>query len=231
MLTKSQEQLLVAGAQQFGLHLTEQDLILFAHFIEEIQRWSKIADLLSQTDPDTLIRKHILDSLALLSCIPTGSRVLDLGSGAGFPGLPLAIANQNLSITLIETRRKRANFLKESTRRLGLHNAKAYEGRAEELAQKNELQGVFDIVTTRATWNIALFLRLADPFLRYKGTAMTMKGPKFQKELQEMREQIEKTTFLHSDTKTYLLSGNEKRTIAIFTKISSIENVSRKTSQ
>src|SRR5262245_5576602 len=118
MLSENQTQRLREGAEQFSLQLSEETVSRFATFIEEIQRWSKIADLLSQTDSETLICKHILDSLSLLPLIPSGSRVLDLGSGAGFPGLPLAIANPQISVTLIEARRKRANFIKESIRKL-----------------------------------------------------------------------------------------------------------------
>ena len=208
------------GAAQFSLPLSEEAVSRFAIFIEEIQRWSKIADLLSQIDSETLIRKHILDSLSLLPWIPSGSRVLDLGSGAGFPGLPLAIANPQISVTLIEARRKRANFLKESIRKLSLHNAKAYEGRAEELSEAEDLQAAFDVATTRSTWNIFLFLNLANPFLQLNGVAMAMKGPKLKEELVEMRDKIKKIDFLHVDTKSYTLAGNEKRNIALFTKIS-----------
>src|SRR5215207_4400129 len=175
MLDKHQT-LLREGAAQFSFTLTEEIITQFATFIQEIQRWSKIVDLLSQTDPETLIRKHILDSLALLPWIPEGRRMLDLGSGAGFPGLSLAIVKPDLSITLIEARRKRANFLKESIRKLRLHNVKAYEGRAEDLSRKKDLQGAFDIVVTRATWNISSFLNIARPFLHPHGFVMAMKG-------------------------------------------------------
>lgn len=216
MLTDSQERIFLEGAKQISVSLSDEILSRFAIFIEELQRWSRIADLLSQTDTDTLICKHILDSLALLSWLPIGTRILDLGSGAGFPGLPLAIVNPDFRVTLIEARRKRANFLKESIRKLGLHNVKALEGRAEELAQEKELRGIFDIVATRATWNIALFLSLAEPFIRHGGVALAMKGPRLQEELTKMRESIEKAGFFHSDTKTYILPGGEKRNVAFF---------------
>jgi 16S rRNA (guanine527-N7)-methyltransferase len=220
MLGKEQTQMLREGAEQFSLVLPEETVSRIATFIEEIQRWSKIADLLSQTDSETLIRKHIIDSLALISWIPTGSRVLDLGSGAGFPGLPLAIVNPEISVTLIEARRKRANFLKESIRKLGLRNAKAYEGRVEGWALEKNWQAAFDIATTRSTWNISLFLNLASPFLRQNGVAMAMKGPRLPEELVEMRNKIEKINFSYVDTKPYTLTGNEKRNIAFFTKTS-----------
>jgi 16S rRNA (guanine527-N7)-methyltransferase len=220
MLGSKQTQILCEGAKQFSITLSEETISQFAIFIEEIQRWSKIVDLLSRTDAETLIHKHILDSLALLPWIPKGSRVLDLGSGAGFPGLPLAIANPESSITLIEARRKRANFLKDSIRKLRLQNVKAYEGRAEDLAREKNLQAAFNVITTRATWNIPLFLTLAGPFLRQHGVAIAMKGPRLAEELGEIHNKIKKTDFLHVDTKFYTLAGNEKRSLALFSKVS-----------
>jgi 16S rRNA (guanine527-N7)-methyltransferase len=217
MLSKHQT-LLREKAAQLSLTLSEETVTQFATFIQEIQRWSYIVNLLSQTDPETLIRKHILDSLALFPWIPPGSRVLDLGSGAGFPGLPLAIIAPGINVTLLEARRKRANFLKESIRKLGLHNAKVYEGRAEELSQEKDMQAAFDIVMTRATWNISLFLTLASPFLRPNGVAITMKGPKLQQELEEMRGKIGSLGFSHTNTKSYTLTENENRNIAFFAK-------------
>ena len=208
------------GAEQFSITLSEEAVSRFATLIEEIQRWSKIADLLSQTNPETIIDKHIIDSLSLFPWIPSGSRVLDLGSGAGFPGLPLAVTNPEISIILIEARRKRANFLKESIRKLGLRNARAYEGRAEDLSQEKDLQFAFNVVTTRATWNIHLFLALANPFLRSNGIAIAMKGPRLSEELVEMFSKIKKIDYLHVDTKSYTLSGNEKRNLALFIKTS-----------
>lgn len=219
MLSENQTRMLREGAEQFSLTLSEETIAQFATFIEEIQRWSKIADLLSQTDSETLIRKHILDSLALLPWIPTGSQVLDLGSGAGFPGLSLAIAAPGISITLIEVRRKRANFLKESIRKLGLPNVMAYEGRAGDLSQEKDLHAAFDMVATRATWNIPSFLALASPFLRLNGVVIAMKGPKLQQELTETRDEIEKIGFSHTETHSYTLTGNEKRHLAFFAKL------------
>ena len=229
MLNRSQEQLLLEGANLFLITLPGDALARCTIFIEEIQRWSKIVDLLSQTDPETIIRKHIIDSFSLLPLIPSGSRVLDLGSGAGFPGIPIATANPNIQATLIEARRKRANFLKEVIRTLNLHNSRAYEGRAEKLAEEKGWQIGFDVVVTRATWNITTFLHFANPFLRRNGTAIAMKGPKSQEELTELEESRESQEFSSPTIMPYSLPGNEKRTLAIFTKISPAEYVSRKT--
>jgi 16S rRNA (guanine527-N7)-methyltransferase len=155
--------------------------------------------------------------------------VLDLGSGAGFPGIPIAIANPSIQVILIESRRKRANFLKELIRTLNLRNSSAHEGRAEKFAEVEEWKMRFDITTT--TWNIATFLNLANPFLRQNGTAIAMKGPKLQGELIKLERSNEHHGFSAPYITSYSLRENEKRAIAIFTKIGPTENVSRKTQQ
>ncbi len=126
------------GAKLLKVELTEDNIAQIAIYLEELNRWAKIADLVSQSDPGIIIRKHILDSLAALSVLPQQGRLLDLGSGAGFPGLPLAIANPALSVTLLEPRRKRVNFLREVLRKANLSNARAHEGRAEEVIEKKD---------------------------------------------------------------------------------------------
>src|SRR5512145_1720190 len=128
MLTKEQLTLLLEGAQQLQIELTTECVSQISTYLEELQRWAKIVDLVSQSDSETIIRKHILDSLATLSVLPFKGQVLDLGSGAGFPGLPIAMARPTLEISLLEPRRKRINFLREVIRRTELNNAHAYEG-------------------------------------------------------------------------------------------------------
>ena len=93
MLTNEQSVLLTNGAKLLNVELVQDNIAWIAIYLEELKRWAKIVDLVSQSDPEIIIRKHILDSLAALAVLPLHGRLLDLGSGAGFPGLPLAIAN------------------------------------------------------------------------------------------------------------------------------------------
>ena len=118
------------GAKLLKVELTEENIAQIAIYLEELNRWAKIADLVSQSDPGIIIRKHILDSLAALSVLPQQGRLLDLGSGAGFPGLPLAIANPTLSVTLLEPRRKRVNFLREVIRKANLTERSSLRGKS-----------------------------------------------------------------------------------------------------
>src|SRR5690349_14713845 len=126
MLTNEQLTLLANGAKLLKLELSEDHLRKIIIYLNELQRWAKIVDLVSQSDPSMIIRKHVLDSLAVLPCLPVYGRLLDLGSGAGFPGLPIAIVRQTLSISLLEPRRKRVNFLKEAIRTAALAHVSAY---------------------------------------------------------------------------------------------------------
>ncbi len=222
MLTNEQSALLTNGAKLLHVELTKDHIAQIAIYLEELKRWAKIADLVSQSDPEVIIRKHILDSLTALAALPERGRLLDLGSGAGFPGLPLAITNPSLAVTLLEPRRKRVNFLKEVIRKANLTNTHAYEGRAEELERTSGWKSAFDAVITRATWNLREFLTIAAPFVSADGILVAMKGAKAKEELQSLSTEPAKIEFILRTERGYQLPyGKEERTIFTFTKKSS----------
>ncbi|MBI3248094.1 MAG: 16S rRNA (guanine(527)-N(7))-methyltransferase RsmG [Deltaproteobacteria bacterium] len=169
--------LLQDGARQLGITLQEDEIRRLSIYLETLLFWSPRIDLVSQHDPAEIIRKHFLDSLAVVRLLPAASAILDLGSGAGFPGIPLAFMQPQIAVALVETRRKRISFLREVNRKTGAQNLTIHEGRAEELAIREELHAAFDVVITRATWSVPTFLRQAAPFLRDQGLAMAMQGP------------------------------------------------------
>ncbi len=218
MLSSSQVRLLTEGARALGVELAEEPLERFAIYLEEIARWSKVTDLVSQASPEAIIRKHLLDSLAVSPLIHSDSRLLDLGSGAGFPGLVLAIAQPARSVALLEARRKRVNFLKEVIRRIRVTTVRVCEGRAEALALEQALRESFEVVITRATWSLTEFLPLALPFVTTGGVAIVMKGPQFEKELRDLPA-LPSTGFSLKESYSYSLPfGREKRQALIFAK-------------
>lgn len=217
MLDEAKTQLLVAGARHLGVDLSDKNLARLSLYLEEIQRWSKITDLVSQTDPETIIRKHFLDSLAVSPLIPSACRLLDLGSGAGFPGLVLAVVAPARDVVLIEARRKRVSFLKEVIRRTQTRNVQVYEGRAEVLATEETLRASFAAVVTRATWQLEDFLRLAKPFLIDQGIAVAMKGRHVEKELTgAIQQRLKAWGFSLEKRYSYVLpSAGEQRELVI----------------
>src|ERR1051325_10413786 len=110
-------QVLTEGATRLGVPLSDAAVTQLMLYLDELLRWSPKIDLVSQTDPKEIVRKHFLDSLAVIPFFAEQTTLLDLGSGAGFPGLPIAMALPHSSVSLVEVRRKRVNFLKEVIRK------------------------------------------------------------------------------------------------------------------
>jgi 16S rRNA (guanine527-N7)-methyltransferase len=224
MLTPLHTHRLDEGAKALGVSLSATEIARLALYLEELLRWSKIADLIAPADPDRLIRKHFLDSLAIVPLLPAAGNVLDLGSGAGFPGLVLAIIVPTLQVALIEARRKRVNFLKTVGRTIQLANLQVYEGRAEQLATTPFLRAAFDVVVTRATWRLALFLSLAAPFVKPGGQLLAMKGPKIEQELTELSTAADGLRWSVRRRYRYVLPfGGERREVVIFDKLNAAQ--------
>ena len=206
------------GAYELGISISDDTISCLTLYLETLQRWSKTTDLVAQPTPEIVIHKHILDSLAVSLLLSPACRFIDLGSGAGFPGLVLAIAERGREVALVEPRRKRANFLKDVVRMARLKNVKVYESRAESSAKEQDLQESFDAVVTRATWDIQTFLPLAAPFLKDRGVALAMKGKKGEQELLGYNS-TPSPQFYFSKRHDYALpSGQEERHVYVFTK-------------
>ena len=167
---------LVRGAAALGIALTDRAISRFQVYIETLLLWRGRLSLTAASTPEEIVRSHILDSLPLGRFIEPGMRVADLGSGAGFPGIPLAIACDKAHVSLVESRRRRASFLREVVRTCGLANAEVIEERVEQLAARGA--GPWDLVVSRAVWQLRDFLVLAERLLAHGGLAIAMKGPK-----------------------------------------------------
>jgi len=165
------------GLTEYGLAPEEGQLALCGRFAEMVLEKNKVMNLTGITDAFGMATVHFLDSLALHRCADfSGGRVLDVGSGAGFPGVPLAIAYPAGEFVLVDALAKRIGFLQEAVGALGLGNVRAVHGRAEELAAKEDWRGQFDWVTSRAVAELNVLCELALPFLKVGGRFLAMKG-------------------------------------------------------
>ena len=173
----SPDDLLVAGALGLGVHLTPDQVAAFATYLQEIARWSAHINLTALRESADIVRAGFLDSLACLPLVPLEARrALDIGSGAGFPGLPLKIARPEISFTLVEASRKKATFLQHVVRQLGVAGVRVVQCRAEWLAADPEEVGAYDLTLARAVASPLDQGRLVRPFLRPGGLFLAQVG-------------------------------------------------------
>jgi 16S rRNA (guanine527-N7)-methyltransferase len=173
-MTGSWLETLADGAAGMGCPLGAGQLSCFAQFVDELKRWNRRINLTAITSDREIVVKHLLDSLTLTSILPPTGRLLDIGSGGGFPAIPLAIVLPGLSITSVDAVGKKITFQRHIGRLLSLTNLTAIHARAETLADTDP--AVFDWVVSRAFSSIPLFARLALPVLKQDGTIVAMKG-------------------------------------------------------
>lgn len=172
------EDLLAKGASAFGLQLDLRQVQAFRLYREELARWSARTNLTALRDPEGIVREGFLDSLACLQfTLPEASRVLDIGSGAGFPAIPLKLVRPSLQVTLVEASRKKSTFLRHIVRSLALQDVRVLQCRAEDLATDPSEQGKYDFVLARAVSPLPQAAQLAAPFLRPGGLFLAQVGP------------------------------------------------------
>ncbi len=158
----------------------------FLQLRRELLDWNARVNLTAITDPAEVLLKHFLDSLSLLEVYGAErARVLDIGAGAGFPGLPLKIARPQWEVVLLEATGKKVLFQRHIIELLGLHNVEAVHGRAEELARRVEYRGSFDLVTARAVAALPMLLEYAAPFCRVGGQILLPKKGELAEELEQ----------------------------------------------
>jgi 16S rRNA (guanine527-N7)-methyltransferase len=176
---------LAGGAAELGLQIDEEQRAAYRLHFELLLAHNERAALTSLSDPGDIAVRHYLDSLTCLLArdIGPGERVADVGSGAGFPGIVLAVARPDASYQLIESTRKRAAFLRTAVQALGLHYVSITAARAEETGQDPDHRECYDLVLSRAVAPLPVLLEYCLPLLRVGGQFLGQKGPEAQKEL------------------------------------------------
>jgi 16S rRNA (guanine527-N7)-methyltransferase len=215
-------QMLADGANALGIALGKGELSLFAAYYDELLAWNNKMNLISAKSEKDIIIKHFIDSLTLLPYINHEiCRVLDIGSGAGFPGIPLKIAANSLKVFLLESSRKKTSFLKHVIRSLGLADVVVIHDRAEFLMEDETCRDFFQVVTSRATLKLPEFVRLGAFFLAPKGSLIAMKGKISDQELTDAAEMSHGLglEYIGSHDLTLPVTGDFRR-IIIYEKLS-----------
>ncbi|MDQ1330381.1 MAG: Ribosomal small subunit methyltransferase [Thermodesulfobacteriota bacterium] len=178
------EDIIINGSRIFDVNVGLKEARQFSIHAAELLKWNLKINLTAITDPFEVAVKHFLDSIAPAGMIPSGASLLDMGSGGGFPGIPLKVVIPTLTVTLVDSSRKKITFLKHIIRTAGLDDIEAHQGRVEELAGS---QKMFDVIICRAFSSLDKFVQSALPLLAPSGMIIALKGKINPDEIESVR--------------------------------------------
>ncbi len=213
------EKKLYDEALSIGITLDEEALKRFKVYYDMLIDYNTRMNLTAITEEDDVIVKHFCDSLCLLTKfeVKSGSKIIDVGTGAGFPGIPLLIARPDIKLTLLDGLNKRLVFLRDVLNELGLE-AEVVHARAEEGANDKNLREKFDVSTSRAVARLNVLSEYCIPYVKKGGVFLAMKGPAAAEELEEATKAISILGGKLEKTQEYKLSDDSTRTIVIISK-------------
>lgn len=175
----------------FEEEIDDNKIQKFYDYMNLLVEWNKKINLTAITEEKDIILKHFVDSLTVLKYIKENKSIVDVGTGAGFPGIPLAIMNDSLKITLVDSLNKRINFLNEVCNKINLKNIKAIHARAEEFGQDNNYRESYDVAISRAVANLTVLAEYLLPLVKVGGKIICMKGPDIEEELKQAKSAID----------------------------------------
>ena len=201
-------------AKQIEIELTKEQIEKYYNYMDLLLEWNGKINLTAIIDPKEIILKHFVDSLTIAKYIKDDEKLIDVGTGAGFPGIPLSIVKENTDIVLLDSLNKRINFLQEVKENLKLENITTIHGRAEEFGKNKKERETYDIATSRAVAPLNILLEYLLPLVKVGGRAICMKGSNIE-EVENAKnaleilggkiEKIEEITLPNSDIKRNII--------------------------
>lgn len=209
---------------QHGIDITPNQLQLFDKYRNLILEYNKVMDITNITDEEGMYIKHFLDSVLIKNSNINFNNVklIDIGTGGGFPGIPLKIIYPSVNITLLDSLNKRVNFLNNVVKELDLRDVETIHGRAEEFARKDSYREVYDIAVSRAVAQLSTLIEYCLAYVKVGGYFISMKGPNYKEELKQASNSLKVMGGKVTDIIEYSLPNNNgDRTIIVIKKICS----------
>ena len=190
MLLSEFEKIFMEEAQKINIELDKNQIEKFYKYMDLLIEWNEKINLTAITNRKDILVKHFIDSLTIQRYLGDAVNIIDVGTGAGFPGIPIKIVNPNLKVVLVDSLNKRINFLQEVIKQLNLDNIEVIHARAEDLGQNKKYRETFDIVTSRAVANMSVLSEYLLPLARVNGKCICMKGSDVEEELENSKYAI-----------------------------------------
>ena len=211
------------NSKVLGFNFSVEQLEKFYKYMNLLIEWNEKMNLTAITEPNDIILKHFIDSITINKYIENNAKVVDVGTGAGFPGIPLSIIRTDLQITLVDSLNKRLIFLQEIKKELELKNIDIVHARAEEFGQNKNYRETFDIATSRAVANLSTLSEYLVPLVKIKGKCVCMKASDADEEIKQAENavnilggkivKVEKFNLPNSDIgRTIIIINKEKNT-------------------
>lgn len=207
-----------------NITLQQEEYEKFYNYMLRIIDWNEKINVTAITEHKEFLVKHLIDSLTVNKYVQNGKKLIDIGTGAGFPGIPLKIANEDLKVTLIDSVNKKLNVIREISKEININNLEIIHTRAEDLANNPEYREQFDFATTRAVSKLYTIAEYMLPFLKIGGKAICMKGPNYEEEVEEAGKSIEILGGKIEKIENIMIDNEIERNIIIISKKSHTPN-------
>ena len=184
------KELMKENLKELNIDLTDLQLEQFYNYMSILIEWNKFMNLTGITDPEEVITKHFIDSLTVLDKIDKNASIIDVGTGAGFPGIPVKIAFPETKVVLLDSLNKRIKFLNEVIEKLELKDIEIIHGRAEECGRNKSCREKYDIAIARAVAPLNVLLEYLMPFVKVNGKCLCMKGSSSEEEIKNSKNAV-----------------------------------------
>lgn len=200
-------------------NIKEENIEVFYNYMKSLLEWNEKINVTAIKDEKEFIVKHFVDSLTISELVDSNKRIIDIGTGAGFPGIPLKIHDDTLNITLVDSVNKKVTVLNSIIEELKLNNIEAIHTRAEDLANQSDYREGFDYAVSRAVANMTTLVEYLLPFVKVGGKVICMKGPNYNEELEASRKAIEILGGQIESVMQFNISSELERNVVIIKKI------------